>query len=71
MGLLKEGANLKLTPREREILQELARGKRTPEIGRDLFISESTVYRHYDNIKAKLGISGINRLIVYAIRKFS
>lgn len=44
----------KLTPREVEILQRLARGKIPKEIARVLFISQKTVRNHISNIYAKL-----------------
>ncbi|WP_069467480.1 helix-turn-helix transcriptional regulator [Actinacidiphila rubida] len=44
-----------LHPREREVLGELALGRRNREIARTLHISESTVKFHVANILAKLG----------------
>src|SRR5207248_2150875 len=45
-----------LTPRESEVLRLVATGKTNREIGADLYISESTVKKHLENIKLKLGI---------------
>ncbi|MFJ9691171.1 LuxR C-terminal-related transcriptional regulator [Kitasatospora sp. NPDC101183] len=46
-----------LHPREREVLRELARGRRNRDIAEALHISESTVKFHVANILAKLGVS--------------
>ncbi len=46
-----------LHPREREVLQELARGRRNRDIAEALHISESTVKFHVANILGKLGVS--------------
>ena len=45
-----------LTPREREILLWVARGKSNREIAAVLFIASGTVRKHLDNIYAKLGV---------------
>jgi DNA-binding NarL/FixJ family response regulator len=46
-----------LTPREREVLGELARGATYADIGRALFVSENTVKTHVSSLYAKLGVS--------------
>ncbi|MDQ3158322.1 MAG: response regulator transcription factor [Actinomycetota bacterium] len=46
-----------LTPRELEVLQMLARGLTNRDIGRQLFISETTAKFHVGNILRKLGVS--------------
>ncbi|MEU6482433.1 response regulator transcription factor [Streptomyces sp. NPDC046887] len=45
-----------LTPRERDILAQLAHGLGNREIARALFISEATVKTHLGRIYAKLGV---------------
>ncbi|WP_256107765.1 response regulator transcription factor [Streptomyces sp. ODS05-4] len=45
-----------LTPRERDILGQLARGLGNREIARALFVSEATVKTHLGRIYAKLGV---------------
>lgn len=46
-----------LTAREQEVLELLARGMSNVEIGRALFISDTTVKFHVGNILRKLGVS--------------
>ncbi|HEX3931997.1 MAG TPA: response regulator transcription factor [Nocardioides sp.] len=55
-----------LTAREREILERLARGRRTSEIGTDLFLSPKTVANNLTTIFAKLQVSGRAEAIVRA-----
>lgn len=45
-----------LTPREREVLEQVARGSSNREIADRLFISEKTVGRHLANIYLKIGV---------------
>ena len=52
-----------LTKRELEVLTEYVAGKSRAEIGRTLFISESTVKNHISSIFAKLGVTGKKELI--------
>lgn len=46
-----------LTPRELQVLAAVARGRSNAEIGRDLFIGESTVKTHLLRVFAKLGVN--------------
>jgi DNA-binding CsgD family transcriptional regulator len=46
-----------LTPREREVLAQLATGRTNRAIAEALFISEKTVARHVANLFGKLGVS--------------
>jgi len=55
-----------LTPREREVLQCVARGHTYKEIGAELFIAEKTVENHVRNILGKLHLNRKHELIRYA-----
>lgn len=57
-----------LTEREREILQLIAEGKNSREIGEILFLSSKTVDTHRKNIMDKLNIHNIPELTKFAIR---
>ena len=54
VGLLVPPA---LSPREREVLSELARGATYADIGAALFVSENTVKTHVSSLYGKLGVS--------------
>jgi DNA-binding NarL/FixJ family response regulator len=58
-----------LTSRERQVLQLLAEGKNTTEIGKTLNISGKTVDTHRRQIMTKLDIHSIAELTKYAIRE--
>ncbi len=47
-----------LSPREREVLRLLARGRSNDEIAAELVLSVRTVERHVANAYAKIGVSG-------------
>ncbi len=47
----------RLTPRELDVLREMAQGKANPAIARALFLSESAIEKHINSIFAKLGLS--------------
>lgn len=51
---LATAPEVKLTAREKEILQMLAKGKRTPDIADQLYISPATVNNHVQHIMEKL-----------------
>lgn len=58
-----------LSPREREILQLVAEGNSSKEIGNLLNLSVYTVETHRARIMQKLNLKGIPELILYAVRK--
>lgn len=58
-----------LTGRELEVLQLVARGMTSREIGLELFISENTVKNHIRNILDKLGLHSRNEAVLYAVRE--
>ena len=51
----KRKSRPELSPREREVLALVARGRTNAEIAASLVLSEHTVHRHVANILAKLG----------------
>ena len=53
---LSEGPLSRLTPREREVLDQLATGATNRTIAAELVISEKTVSVHVSNVLAKLGV---------------
>jgi len=59
----------KLTPREREVLQQIAEGKSTKEIAKNFSISIKTVETHRQHIKKKLKATSIAKLTKIAIRE--
>ena len=56
----------RLSPRERDILREIARGASNKEIARTLSIAETTVKIHVQHILRKLGLSSRVQAAVYA-----
>jgi DNA-binding NarL/FixJ family response regulator len=58
-----------LTPREREVLQLLAEGKKPPDISKTLFVSVKTVEAHRRNIMRKLKADSLAQLTKIAIQE--
>lgn len=63
----RAAATLRLSTREREILQLIAEGRAAKEIAFRLSVSVKTVAFHRDNIKRKLGLRTTAELTKYAI----
>ena len=57
-----------LTPREREVLAQVARGLPNKLIALELGVSERTVKTHVSNILGKLGFTDRTQAAVYAVR---
>lgn len=58
-----------LTPRELEVLIQIARGRSNHEIARDLVISEPTVRTHVANILTKLHLSDRTQAAIFALKQ--
>ena len=57
-----------LTPRERDVLAELTKGKSNREIASSLFVTEKTVKTHISNIFAKLQVQDRTQAALYAVK---
>jgi DNA-binding NarL/FixJ family response regulator len=60
--------SLRITGREREIVQLLAEGKRSHEVATLLALSIKTVETHRANILRKLNCNSVTELVRYAVR---
>jgi len=58
-----------LTPREFEVLEQIAIGASNRDIAQRLFISESTVKNHVTNIFRKLSVTDRTQAVLYALKK--
>ena len=68
-SMSKTPAFVVLTEREREVLQMIAEGKSTKDIGGDIGVSVKTVETHRRNIMEKLNLHSVAELTKYAIRE--
>jgi DNA-binding NarL/FixJ family response regulator len=63
-----EEGSLRITAREREIVQLLAEGKTSKELATILGLSVKTVETHRSNILRKLNCHSVTELVRYAVR---
>ena len=61
--------DIRLTPREQEIVQLLAEGKSNKEVAAVLLIGVRTVETHRRHIMAKLNMHNVGELVRYAVRR--
>ena len=57
-----------LTPREFDVVLQLARGRSNPEIAEALGMSRRTVTSHLEHVYSKLGVSGRTEAALFAMR---
>lgn len=72
LSTLKKGENIsnaELSSREKEVLQLIAEGNSSKEIGEKLFLSSKTIDVHRNNIMKKIDLHTIPELTKYAIQK--
>ena len=65
---LREPERPGITTREREIVRQVALGRRNAAVAQKLFISEETVKKHLNTIFQKLGLRDRVQLTLYAIQ---
>lgn len=63
-----DSPGVRLTPRQREIVQLLAEGKSSKEVAVALDLSVKTAETHRANIMRRLGCHSVSELVRYAIR---
>ena len=65
---LRGGEADRLSPREVEVMQLIARGMSNAEIAKELYLSEKTVKNHLTNIFRKLQVTDRTQAVLYAIK---
>lgn len=68
LGDPEDAPRLRLTHRERQIVQLLAEGKSNKEVANSLDIAVKTVETHRGRIMTKLGFKSLGELVRYAVR---
>lgn len=67
-GVVPSGGDV-LTPRERSVLELVARGMTNRAVGAELFISEKTVSVHLTRVMAKLGATSRTEAVAIAMSR--
>lgn len=65
----RSGRGADLTPREREVLTLIARGRSNRQIAEELVIGEKTVKTHVSNLLAKLEVADRTQAAILALRE--
>ena len=58
-----------LTPRELDVLKQIAKGNGNKTIAKNLFVSEKTVKTHVSNILSKLNLDDRTQVAIYALKQ--
>ena len=66
--IILKGETVTLTPREKEVLQLICKGRTTAEIAQDLFLAGSTIEGHRKNLLSKTNSRNTAELVVFAIK---
>ncbi|GAA3258869.1 response regulator transcription factor [Nonomuraea helvata] len=73
LGRVRQGGRPRpldlLTPRERQVLSAMARGRSNSEIARDLRMGRETVKTHVSSILAKLGVADRTQAAIFALQQ--
>ncbi|MEV4113776.1 response regulator transcription factor [Nonomuraea sp. NPDC049695] len=73
LGRVRQGGRPRpldlLTPRERQVLSAVARGRSNAEIARDLRMGRETVKTHVSSILAKLGVADRTQAAIFALQQ--
>lgn len=67
-SILQRGRDERLTLRELEVLQLIAKGLSNQEIANQLFLSEKTVKNHLTNIFRKIDVADRTQAVLFAIK---
>ena len=62
------GAGPNLTPREREVLRLIYKGRTNKQIAKEMYLSVRTVERHRSSIMRRAGLENRAELVTYAVR---
>ena len=60
-------SEVKLSQREKEVLDLISKGYSNKEIAKDLFLSEKTVKNHVSNIFKKINVTDRTKAAIYAM----